>query len=122
MSSQSEFDADDAERRASLVRSVRRLVDRAVVDSGSLSGEATWGGDGMVPNYPGIERVDRVDVRFETNGAGLDGLRAASRRLDHLVAESLRYGDLSDAAFANVTVTLYDDDGRAVQVMVIVGR
>ena len=71
---------------------------------------------------PGISRVDRIDVRFSSDGAGLAALRIACRRLEHLVAESLRDGDLSDAAFANTTVRLYDDGGRAVQVAVVIGR
>jgi hypothetical protein len=113
--------AAEADRRAQLLQSVRALVHRAVVDSRSLSGETIWGAD-QISNYPGISRVDRIDVRFASNGAGLGALRTACRRLEHLVAESLRYGELSDAAFANTSVRLYDDDGRAVQVAVLVGR
>jgi hypothetical protein len=113
--------AADADRIAALVRSVRALVHRAVVDSGSLSGDVLWGAS-VVPDSPDISKVDRLDVRFTSNGAGLAALRTACRRLDHLVAESVRSGELSDAAFAKTSVRLYEDDGRAVQVAIIVGR
>jgi hypothetical protein len=114
--------AVEAVRRAALVEAVRALVQRAVVDAGSLSGETTWGAERRGATYPGISQIDRIDVRFTASGAGLAALRTACRRLDHLVAESLRSGDLSDAAFANVSVRVYDDDGRSVQVAVHVGR
>jgi hypothetical protein len=117
--SEAEFTAKDA-RRAVLVEAIRALVQRAVVDSGLLAGEATWGAE-ETSNYPGIAAVERIDVRFTVNDAGLAALRTACRRLDHLVAESLRNGDLSDATFANTSARLYDDDGRAVHVVVVVG-
>ena len=113
--------AADADRIAALVRSVRALVDRAVVDPGSLSGEVLWGAS-VVPDYPGISKVDPLDVRFASHGAGLAALRTACRRLDHLVAESVRSGELSDAAYAKTSVRFYEEDGRAVQVAILVGR
>jgi hypothetical protein len=114
--------AVEAVRRAALVEAVRALVHRAVVDAGSMSGETTWGAEGAGATYPGTSQIDRIDVCFTANGAGLAALRTACRRLDHLVAESLRAGDLSNAAFATVSVRVYDDDGRAVHVAVHVGR